>query len=148
MEVILLESIRKVGNSGAVANVKDGYGRYLLRYKKAMRATEEAKELFEQKKEEIEQQNAVKREEARLLAASIEGAKFTLARQAAEDGKLFGSVSAKEIVQVINSDKDLTLDRYSVMLNKPIKFLGDYKIIVSPHVDVSVEIEISVIRLE
>jgi large subunit ribosomal protein L9 len=148
MEVILLEPVRKLGSVGEIVNVKNGYGRYLVRYGKVMRATEEAKEAFTQQKEIIEQENSKKLAEAQKLAASLDKMMITMIRQAAEDGRLFGSVTAKDIAAAIAEDKGIKVSRSSVVLSTPIKNSGVHQIVLSLHANVNVTVSINVARSE
>src|ERR1700733_3495179 len=100
MEVILLERIGRLGTVGDVVKVKNGYGRnFLLPQKKAMRATKESKALFEAKRSEIEAQNAKTRTHAEKHAEKLKNASIRLVRQASEDGKLYGSVTVRDIIE-------------------------------------------------
>jgi large subunit ribosomal protein L9 len=146
MEVILLESVRKLGTVGAKVRVKDGYGRnYLIPRNKALRATKENLALFEQKKSIIESDNLTRREEAQNQAATIDNLMVSLIRQAGEDGRLFGSVTARDIANAIN-DKGYEIDRTSVLLNNPIKSSGIHNVTVSLHPEVNIQVKVNVAR--
>ena len=104
MDVILLERVEKLGAIGDVVTVKNGFARnYLLPNKKALRANESNRKLFEAKRAEIETDNANKRTEAEAASKGIEGKTVKLIRQASNTGQLYGSVSARDIVEALDS---------------------------------------------
>src|SRR5580704_1914605 len=111
MEVILLERVAKLGQMGEVVRVKDGFARnYLLPRGKALRATTENRSRFEGMKIELEARNLEQRTEAEKVGGQLNGQKFTVLRQAAEGGQLYGSVSTRDIAVLI-IDKGFAVDR-------------------------------------
>jgi large subunit ribosomal protein L9 len=148
MEVILLESVRKLGTVGAKVKVKDGYGRnYLIPRNKALRATKQNLAIFEQSKAEIESGNSAKRDEARTYAVNLDNIMISLIKQAGEDGRLFGSVTARDIVNALNN-QGLKIERNMVVLDNPIKNTGIHKITISLHPEVNVNVQVNVARTE
>jgi large subunit ribosomal protein L9 len=148
MEVILLESVRKLGSVGTKVRVKDGYGRnFLIPRKKALRATKENIAFFEDKKSQIEQENNVKKEAAQTVAVNLNDLAISLIRQAAEDGRLFGSVTSRE-VELALKDKGFEVERSLIVLNTPIKTIGIHKININLHPDVPVSIRVNVARTD
>ena len=146
MEVILLEKVGKLGQMGEVVRVKDGFARnYLLPKGKALRATKENRSRFEGMKVELEARNLEQRGDAEKIAAKLNGQSFTVLRQAAEGGQLYGSVSTRDIATLI-IDKGFAVDRSQIALNMPIKMIGMYKIPVSLHPDVEVTVSLTVAR--
>lgn len=146
MEVILIER-SKLGNIGAVVDVKPGFARnYLIPQKKALRASEENKKLFEVKRAEIEQGISLKTQEAQDLLAKINGITVNLVRQAGEDGRLYGSVSSNDLVKVINEHAGISLHRSTIELTTPIKYTGIYDVKVEIFADIVADVKISVIR--
>tara|TARA_Y100000589_G_scaffold330189_1_gene379028 strand:- start:1317 stop:1772 length:456 start_codon:yes stop_codon:yes gene_type:complete len=148
MEIILLEKISNLGEIGQKIKVKDGYARnYLLPRKIAVRATEENKQIFEEKKEELQKANNEKIKLAegklKLLPKSI-----TLFREASEQGALFGSVSARDISKEINSLQKVELAAKDILLKKSIKELGDFDAEVILHAEVIANIKIIVKNIE
>ncbi|MAI02220.1 MAG: 50S ribosomal protein L9 [Rickettsiales bacterium TMED254] len=148
MEVILLEKISKLGNIGETVKVRDGYARnYLIPKKVAIRATEANKKVFEEKKDELEKANLKKIEEAKkvleLLPKSI-----ILFREASEQGALFGSVTSRDIVKEINELKKISLNAKDIILKSNIKNLGNYKVEVILHAEVTSIIEVNVKNIE
>jgi large subunit ribosomal protein L9 len=146
MEVILLERIAKLGQMGDVVRVKDGFARnYLLPKGKALRASEANRSRFETMKIDLEARNLQQRGEAEKVAVRLNGQSFTVLRQAAEGGQLYGSVSPRDLVGLI-TEKGFTVERSQVVLNVPIKMIGMYKIPVSLHPDVEVTVSLTVAR--
>lgn len=148
MEVILLERIEKLGQVGEVVKVKNGYARnFLIPQGKVLRANNENKALFEAQKADIEKANNEKKTVAEKEAAKVEGKFVVLTRQAGEDGRLYGSVSAKDIAELV-SKLGVEVKKGNVSLNEPIKYLGVYAQKVSLHPEVSVNVNINVARSE
>src|SRR5258708_10097832 len=146
MEVILLERIAKLGQMGDVVRVKDGFARnYLLPKGKALRASEANRSRFETMKIDLEARNLQQRGEAEKVAERLNGQSFTVLRQAAEGGQLYGSVSPRDLVGLI-VEKGFTVERSQIVLNVPIKMIGTYKIPVSLHPEVEVTVSLTVAR--
>src|SRR5439155_481729 len=102
MEVILLERVAKLGQIGDVVRVKDGFARnYLLRKGKALRATKENRSRFENMRVELEARNLEQKKDAEKIARKLDGQSFTVLRQAAEGGQLYGSVSPRDIAVLV-----------------------------------------------
>jgi large subunit ribosomal protein L9 len=146
MEVILLERIAKLGQMGEVVKVKPGYARnYLLPRKKALRATEENKKLFETRRAQLEAQNIERRSEADHVAGKMQGLAVMLIRQAGEAGHLYGSVNARDIAAAVK-DAGFTIERQQVELNVPIKSLGLVQVPIHLHPEVAVTITVNIAR--
>ena len=146
MEVILLERVAKLGQMGDVVRVKDGFARnFLLPKGKALRATKENKSRFETMKAELEARNLEQRGEAEKIGQKLDGQSFTVLRQAAEGGQLYGSVSPRDIAAMV-SEKGFRIDRDQLVLNTPIKTIGTHKVPVSLHPEVAVSIKLFVAR--
>ncbi|PIW29077.1 MAG: 50S ribosomal protein L9 [Rhodospirillales bacterium CG15_BIG_FIL_POST_REV_8_21_14_020_66_15] len=146
MEVILLERIEKLGQMGDVVKVKAGFARnYLLPKKKALRATEDNKRVFETQKAQLEAQNLEHRKEAESVAAKMDGARVVLIRQAGEGGQLYGSVNARDVAEALTA-AGFTIARHQVELARPIKTLGLHDVIVRLHPEVTVTINANVAR--
>jgi len=144
MEVILLERVGRLGTVGDVVKVKDGYGRnFLLPQKKAMRATKESKAIFEAKRAEIEAANAASRKDAEKKAEKMQGIAIKLVRQASEDGKLYGSVTVRDVAEAVQAEGH-ELDRKQFILDATIKNTGAYsaKIVLHPEVILSLKVEV------
>ena len=146
MEVILLERIGRLGQMGEVVRVKDGFARnFLLPKGKALRATKENRARFETMKTELEARNLEQRGEAEKVGQKLDGQTFTVLRQAAEGGQLYGSVSPRDIAELV-VEKGFNIDRNQVTLNTPIKTIGVHKVPIALHPEVEVTISIGVAR--
>src|SRR3981189_2527952 len=119
MEVILLERVAKLGQMGDVVRVKDGFARnYLLPKGNALRATKENTSRFATMKVELEARNLEQKGEAQKIAEKLNGQKFTVLRQAAEGGQLYGSVSPRDLAMLV-SEKGFAINRSQIALNIP-----------------------------
>jgi large subunit ribosomal protein L9 len=146
MDVILLERIGKLGQMGDVVRVKDGFARnYLLPKNKALRASEANRARFETMKIDLEARNLQQRGEAEKIAERLNGQSFTVLRQAAEGGQLYGSVTPRDLVGLI-IERSFTVERSQIVLNMPIKMIGMYKVPVSLHPEVEVTVSLTVAR--
>src|SRR6202035_1511900 len=146
MEVILLERVAKLGQTGEVVRVKAGFARtYLLPKRKAVRASEANRARFETMKVDLEAPNLEQRGEAEKVAEKLNGQSFTVLRQAAEGGQLYGSVTPRDLVGLI-IEKGFTIERSQIVLNMPIKMIGMYKVPVSLHPEVEVTVSVAVAR--
>ncbi|MHA6720348.1 50S ribosomal protein L9 [Sphingomonas sp. RS6] len=146
MEVILLERVEKLGHIGDVVKVKDGFARnFLLPRKKALRANEANRKVFEANRERIEAENAARRVEAEKEAKTLEGASVTLIRQASNTGQLYGSVAVRDLVDALLADGH-KVTKSQIVLDRPIKAIGLYEVKVAPHPEVSVIVKVNVAR--
>ena len=146
MQVILLQRIGRLGQMGDVVNVKDGYARnFLLPQKKALRATEDNKKVFEGKRAQLEATNLEHKKEAEAVSAKLDGKSFVLIRAAGDTGQLYGSVSTRDISDVITAG-GFTVDRNQVVLDKPIKALGVTPAKVQLHPEVICNITLNIAR--
>ena len=146
MEVILLERVEKLGAIGDVVTVKNGFARnYLLPNKKALRANEANRKVFEANRARIESENADKRAEAEKSASGVEGKTVQLIRQASNVGHLYGSVSARDIVEALEG-QGARVTKSQIVLDRPIKAVGMHDVRVALHPEVSVTIHVNVAR--
>ena len=146
MDVILLERVEKLGAIGDVVKVKDGFARnFLLPRKKALRANEANRKVFEANRARIESDNAARRGEAEKDAGSFKDAQITLIRQASNTGQLYGSVAVRDLVESLNADGH-KVTKSQVVLDKPIKSIGLYDVRVALHPEVSVTVKVNVAR--
>jgi large subunit ribosomal protein L9 len=146
MEVILLERVAKLGQMGEVVKVRDGYARnFLLKRKKALRATAENRAKYDGMKAELEANNIQAKGEAAKVAEKIEGRDVVIIRQASESGQLFGSVSVRDIVTALATD-GITISRPQVWLDAPIKAIGKQKVAIAVHPEVEATITVTVAR--
>jgi len=148
MQVVLLERVEKLGQMGDVVTVKDGFARnYLLPQNKALRATKANLVRFERERAQLEARNLELKREAEAVAAKLEGQSFTIIRQAAESGSLYGSVTARDIADTA-TENGFSIERHQVVLDHPVKELGLHDIRVLLHPEVWATITINVARNE
>ena len=146
MDIILLERVEKLGAIGDVVTVKDGYARnFLLPNKKALRANEANRKVFEANRAKIESDNASRRDEAQKASGSVEGKQIILIRAASQTGQLYGSVSVKDIVDGLVA-QDAKVSKSMIVLERPIKTLGIFGVKVVLHPEVSVNVQVNVAR--
>jgi large subunit ribosomal protein L9 len=146
MEVILLERVEKLGGIGDVVNVKNGFARnYLLPNKKALRANESNRKVFEANRAKIEADNAERRTDAEKAAKDVDGKTVKLIRQASNTGQLYGSVSARDIVEALEGE-GARVTKSQVVLDRPIKNIGVHEVKVALHPEVAVAIKVNVAR--
>jgi large subunit ribosomal protein L9 len=146
MQVILLERIGRLGQMGDVVNVKDGYARnFLLPQKKALRATTENLARFEKERTQLEARDLELKKEAVAVAAKLEGKGFRAIRQAGDTGQLYGSVTTRDIAEVVTAG-GFTIDRRQIVLDRPIKTLGLHPTRIALHPEVIVQVTLNVAR--
>jgi large subunit ribosomal protein L9 len=146
MDVILLERVEKLGGIGDVVTVKNGFARnYLLPNKKALRANEANRKVFEANRARIESDNAERRTGAEASAKGIDGKTVQLIRQASNTGQLYGSVNARDIVDALEAD-GARVTKNQVVLDRPIKAIGMHEIRVSLHPEVNITVKVNVAR--
>lgn len=148
MQVILLERVEKLGQMGDEVKVKDGFARnFLLPEKKALRATKANREYFATQKAHLEANNLERKKDAEAVASKLNGQVFMLLRQAGDRGQLYGSVSPRDIAEIITNG-GFTVSRTQVPLDKPIKTIGLFPTSVVLHPEVRVSVTINVARTE
>lgn len=146
MQIILLERIEKLGTIGDVVTVKDGYARnFLLPNKKALRANEANRKVFEANRARIETENASRREDAQAQSGDVEGKTVVLIRQASNAGQLYGSVSVRDIAEALVAE-GAKVTKTMIVLEKPIKTVGIFDVRVALHPEVSVGVQVNVAR--
>ena len=148
MEVILREDVEKLGNRGSVVKVAAGYARnFLLPKRLAVEATDANRKIVEQERQAHLRKEAKLIGEAEDLSKLLAGVSVTIAQKAGEADQLFGSVTAKDIADALAA-KNFTIDRRKVQLDEPIKQLGEFKVPVRLHKDVTAEITVNVVKEE
>ena len=146
MEVILLERIGRLGQMGDVVKVKDGYARnFLLPRGKAMRATKGNKEIFETQRVQLEARNLERKAEAAAVAEKLDGQSFIVVRSAGEMGHLYGSVSTRDIADLLTAG-GFTVARNQVELTAPIKTIGLHSVAILLHPEVEAKVTINIAR--
>jgi large subunit ribosomal protein L9 len=148
MEIILLERIAKLGQMGDVVRVRDGYARnFLLPQGKALRSTEENRKRFESQRVHLEARNLERKNEADGVAEKLNGQSFIVIRQAGETGQLYGSVTTRDLIEVLDTG-GFSVGRNQVELNQPIKTIGLHAVVIALHPEVEAEITVNVARSE
>jgi len=146
MEVILLERVPRLGQMGEVVRVRDGFARnFLLPRGKALRATAENRARFDSMKVELEARSLKLKGEASQVADKLNGKSFTVLRQASEAGQLFGSVSPRDLVGLLDT-AGYKVNRNQIALNTPIKTIGQHNVQIALHPDIETAINIIVAR--
>jgi large subunit ribosomal protein L9 len=146
MDIILLERIDKLGSIGDVVSVKDGYARnFLLPQKKALRANDANRKVFEANRERLEKENAERRTVAEAQGEKVAGAEVVLIRAASNAGQLYGSVSVRDIVSGL-ADQGHVVDKRMVILGAPIKTIGMHDVTIALHPEVRVTVKANVAR--
>jgi large subunit ribosomal protein L9 len=148
MEVILLERVGRLGQMGEVVRVRDGFARnFLLPEGKALRATDENRKRFESQRTQLEARNLERKSEAEKVAAKLDGQSFVVVRQAGETGQLYGSVTTRDLAEVIEAG-GFSVGRGQVALNQPIKTIGLHTVHIALHPEVDTKITVNVARSE
>lgn len=125
MKVVLLENVKNVGNKGDIVEVKDGYGRnFLIKNKKAVIGSDENIQAANQAKADEAQKIEEERKEAQQLAQELDQTEINIVERAGEDGKLFGSVTSKDIAERLEAEKGIKIDKRKIELNAPIRNVG------------------------
>lgn len=146
MDIILLERVEKLGGIGDVVTVKDGYARnFLLPNKKALRANDANRKVFEANRAKIEADNAARRGDAEKASSNVDGKQIVLIRAASNTGQLYGSVSVRDITEGLNAD-GAGVTKSMIVLERPIKSLGVYEVKVVLHPEVVVKVTVNVAR--
>ncbi len=146
MDVILLERVEKLGAIGDVVKVKDGFARnFLLPRKKALRANEANRKVFEANRARIESDNAARRGDAEKDAKTLEGVSVTLIRQSSNTGQLYGSVAVRDLVETLEAAGH-KVPKAAIVLDRPIKAIGLYQVKVTLHPEVAVTVKVNIAR--
>ncbi|AGF75607.1 50S ribosomal protein L9 [Bartonella vinsonii] len=146
MDIILLERIPRLGQMGDIVSVKDGYARnFLLPQGKALRANEANKKHFEIQRAQLEARNLERKSEAQKIAEKLDGKSFIAVRSAGETGQLYGSVSTRDISEIITNE-GFSIGRNQIELKHPIKTIGLHTITLSLHPEVQISVILNVAR--
>jgi large subunit ribosomal protein L9 len=146
MEVILLERVSRLGQMGEVVKVRDGFARnFLLPQGKALRANEANRKKFEGQRAQLEARNLERKSEAQKIADKLDGKSFVVVRAAGETGQLYGSVSTRDIAELLTAE-GFSVARNQVELNQPIKAIGLSNIAIALHPEVEVTITLNIAR--
>lgn len=146
MDIILLERIEKLGTIGDVVSVKDGYARnFLLPQKKALRANDANRKVFEANRERLEKDNAERRTNAEAEGKKVDGAEVVLIRASSNAGQLYGSVNVRDIVAGL-TEQGYDVDKKQIVMGHPIKAIGMHEVTVALHPEVHVKVKANVAR--
>jgi len=146
MQVILLERVGRLGQMGDVVKVRDGFARnFLLPRGKALRATKTNLTHFEHRRAHLEAENLEQKKEAEAVATKLDGESFVALRQASDSGQLYGSVSTRDIADLV-TEGGFSIGRNQVLLDRPIKTLGQHPVRVSLHPEVEIWVKINIAR--
>ncbi len=146
MDVILLERVARLGQMGDTVKVKDGFARnFLLPKGKALRANEANKKKFEGQRAQLEARNLERKSEAQTVADQLDGKSFIIVRSAGETGQLYGSVSTRDIADILTAD-GFSVARNQVELNHPIKTIGLTNVAIALHPEVEVTVTLNIAR--
>jgi large subunit ribosomal protein L9 len=149
MEVILIQKVDNLGTIGSIVKVKNGFGRnYLIPRKIAIRATEANKKLFEAQRVLLEKENQEKKTAAERDSKKLVGAVADIIRQAGDDGRLFGSVSARDVADALSEMIAARVTYDQVRINNKIKEIGMYDIEVALHPEVKEKVIVNIARTE
>ena len=148
MDVILLERIGKLGGIGDVVSVKAGFARnYLIPSGRALRANDANRQRFESEKEAIVARNESRKADAQGVAQDLDGKSFIVVRSAGETGQLYGSVAARDIVELLNGE-GFKVSRNQINQNQPIKTIGLHEVAIQLHAEVESTVTMNVARSE
>lgn len=148
MEVILREDVEKLGHRGQVVKVASGYARnFLLPKRLAVAATDSNKKIVEQERQAALRREAKESADAAELGKLVETVTITIAQKAGENDQLFGSVTSKDIAEALEK-QNYQIDRRKIQLADPIKTLGEFKVPIRLHRDVTVDVTVNVVREE
>ena len=148
MEVILREDIDKLGTRGQLVKVTSGYARnFLLPKRLAVAATDANRKIVEQERQAHLRREAKQKGEAEDLSKLLSGVTVTIAQKAGENDQLFGSVTSRDIGEALEK-QGYTIDRRKILLADPIRQLGEHKVTIRLHKDVTVEIPVTIVREE
>jgi large subunit ribosomal protein L9 len=146
MEVILREDIEKLGSRGQVVKVAPGYARnFLLPKKLAVEATGANKKIVEQERQAHVRKEAKHKGEAEDLSKLLNGVSVTISQKAGENDQLFGSVTSKDVADALAA-RNFNIDRRKIQMDDPIKQLGEFKVPVRLHKDVTAEVTVVVVK--
>lgn len=147
MKVILLKDVKGTGKKGEVKEVNDGYARnFLIKKKFATEADKGSLKEFDEKNKSKERKEKIALEEAVLLGKQMENISLQIKTKAGEGGKLFGSITSKDIAQVLKKEKQLDVDKRKILLKEPIRHLGSMLVDIKLHTKVTTKIKVDVIE--
>lgn len=145
MKVILLQDVRGTGKAEDVVNVSDGYGRNMLIPRGlALEATDKNIKTLEKKKREAAARKAEEKAEALVLKEKIEKIQIKFVKKAGDSGKVFGSITSKEISEKLKEDQDITVDKKKINLSTPIKAIGEFNVEIKLYPEIMAKLKVIV----
>lgn len=149
MEIVLLENIKNLGKIGDVVKVKRGHGRnFLIKYGKALRASEENISFVNKKKTELNEKNITFKKNAKKIFDQINQKNYKFSKQAKENGELYGSIKPKELSKSIFNIDKIEIKPSQIDINKEVKKIGIYEATINLHAEVQAKIHIEVVKEE
>ena len=146
MQIILLESLNKLGKAGDVVTVKDGYANnFLIPTKKAIVANKKNKDELDGRMAEINANNQKKLDDAEAIKSKIDGINVNILSEANDQGALYGTITQKQIIDSISSSKGVKIKSDMLILN-PIKSIGEFDVVIRHYEDIKSQIKITVSR--
>ena len=149
MEVVLLENIKNLGQIGDVVRVKRGHGRnFLIKYKKALKASKENIDLVNKKKVELNQKNFELKKSAKKILDIINKTNYKFSKITKENGELYGSIKPLELSKAIQENHKVEIKASQIDLVKEIKKIGSYEAKINLHAEIQAKIHIEVVKEE
>ena len=149
MEVILLENIKNLGQIGDIVNVKRGHGRnYLLKYGKALKASEENISLVNKKKSILDEKNQELKRSAKKIFDILNQSKYQFSKRAKENNELYGTIKPVELSKTVNQISKTEVKPSQIDLSKEINKIGTYEAIINLHPEIRAKIHIEVAKEE
>jgi len=147
MKVILLKDVKNIGKQGEVKKVASGYAHNFL-FKKGLAEEANAKNLakLEAQKEEAREEAAAELQEAQELKKELDGSEVEIKMKSGEDGRLFGSVSSKQVIEAYKDQKNVKLDRRKLDMPEPFRTLGYHKVNIKLHPEVTAQLKVHVVE--
>ncbi|CAD2072357.1 50S ribosomal protein L9 [Phocicoccus pinnipedialis] len=147
MKVILLKDVKNIGKQGEVKEVASGYAHNFL-FKKGFAEEANAKNLakLEAQKEKAKEEAASELKEAQELKKELDGSEVEIAMKSGDDGRLFGSVSSKQVIEAYKAQKNVTLDRRKLDMPEPFRSLGYHKVSIKLHPEVTAQLKVHVVE--
>jgi len=147
MKVLLKQDVAKIGKKGQILDVKEGYARnFLIPGGLAVEASGGAMKQIEEEKKASDRHKMKEKEEAQELAKKIEGLSILLKHKAGDEGRLFGSITSAELAEALKQ-KNFPIDKKKIVLDEPIRLVGDYEVKVKLHPEVAAHLKLRVEKI-
>jgi large subunit ribosomal protein L9 len=147
MKVLLKQDVAKIGKKGQILDVKEGYARnFLIPGGLAVEASGGAMKQIEEEKRASDRHKAKEKEEAQDLAKKIEAVSILLKHKAGEEGRLFGSITSAEVAEALKQ-KNFNVDKKKIVLEEPIRLVGDYEVKIKLHPEVAAHLNVRVEKI-